>query len=105
MDFSRIPWGRGSASTGHCHRETKASRCVSLQKEKQKREKRKKEKEEGWKKRREKKRWSTRRILGAQADVEQKLLPQKVGKGRSGIVKKLSDGLEVVLPQVGSPTD
>ena len=50
----------------------------------QKKKKRKK-KEEGWKKRREKKRWNTRKILGAQADVEQKLLLQKVGKGREGV--------------------
>ena len=27
---------------------------------------------------------NTRWILGAQADVEKKLLPQKIGKGRSG---------------------
>ena len=48
---------------------------------------------------------NTRRILGAQADVEKKLLPQKIGKGRSGIGKKLPGSLEVILPQAGGPTD
>ena len=45
---------------------------------------------------------NTRRILGAQADVEKKLLPQKIGKGRSGIGKKLPGSLEVIIPQTRS---
>ena len=48
---------------------------------------------------------NTRRILGAQADVEKKLLPQKVRKGRSRITQKLLGSLEVILSQAGSPTD
>ena len=44
-------------------------------------------------------------ILRAQADVEKKLLLQKVRKGRSGITQKLLGSLEVVLSQAGSPAD
>ena len=48
---------------------------------------------------------NTRWILGTQNDVEKKLLPQKIGKGRSGIGEKLPGSLEVILPQAGGPTD
>ena len=67
--------------------------------------KKKREKKKRRRKEEEKERWNTRRIQGTQADVEQKLLLQKVGKGRSWITKKFLGGLKVVLPQARSPTD
>ena len=55
----------------------------SIKKKREKKKKESGEEEEEGKKRKDK--TNTRWILGAQTDVEKKLLPQKVRKGRSGI--------------------